>query len=174
MTANLQLVIVAAGDLCRVELSGVVDEQADLSSLMSLTGRVELHLRGIRRINSAGVSKWLDAMQRLDARSVFTVEECSPAVVVQLNMVNDFMGRATVSSFYAPMYCTGCDRESEHLFTTRECVEIGRLPPVACHVCASTLQLEEPEERYLLFLREPTPMVTNGAATPRRPTAPRM
>ena len=60
-----------------------------------------------------------------------------------------------MASFYAPMYCTGCDREDEHLFTTSECVENGRLPPAPCHICGSTLRLDEPEGRYLLFLREP-------------------
>lgn len=158
MRPSLQIDSHTVGDTCRVELSGVVDEQADLSPLTALTGRVELHLRGVRRINSAGVNKWLDTVQRLEAQAALVVEECSPALVVQLNMIAGLMGHATVASFYAPMYCAGCGHEDEHLFTTSECLELGRLPPVSCRVCGARLQLDEPEGRYLYFLCELRPI----------------
>lgn len=139
-----------------VVISGLVDEQVDLTPIIGLDGVVELNLKGIRRLNSAGVRVWVDALRVLSKRARVEVIEASPAVVDQLNMISGFLGGGTLRSFYGPMVCERCDKESNHLFEASEVRELDRLPPVTCATCKQTLELDDDEDRYIHFLREPT------------------
>jgi len=156
MSTKLQIDIRRDGDVSRVTIAGLVDEDADLVRLLSLTGKVELNLRGVRRFNSVGTRDWVGAMQILARKAQIVLVECSPAVINQLNMINGFLAHGTVKSFYGPMLCTRCSHEISHLFTTRECRDHDGLPPVECPKCGSPMGLDELEDSYLLFLREPT------------------
>lgn len=154
--AKLQIDIRREGGVTRVALAGLVDEDADLHKLESLSGPVELNLRDVRRFNSVGTRDWVTVMQHLGAKAQITLVECSPAVIGQLNMISGFLGHGTVRSFYGPMRCPRCSNEVNHLFTTRECRDHDALPSVACPKCSTTMELDELEDSYLLFLREPT------------------
>ena len=80
---------------------------------------------------------------------------CPPPIVDQLNMVEGFMGQATVESFYAPMACEDCDERMEHLFTAAVCRQLGgKLPAISCPACGQNMEVDDLEEQYLLFLRE--------------------
>jgi hypothetical protein len=153
---KLDLDVRRDGDVWRVRVSGLVDEDADLSRLESLTGKVELNLKGVRRFNSVGTRDWVGAMQHLGKNATVVLVECSPAVIGQLNMISGFLAHGTVRSFYGPMRCSVCGHEENHLFTTRECRDSEALPPVTCPKCRSQMDLDELEDSYLLFLREPT------------------
>jgi hypothetical protein len=144
------------GDVWRVTVTGLVDEDAELARLDSLTGKVEINLKGVRRFNSVGTRDWVQAMQRLSKKATVVLVECSPAVIGQLNMISGFLGHGTVRSFYGPMRCSVCGHEANHLFATRECRDAEALPPVTCPKCRSQMDLDELEDSYLLFLREPT------------------
>ncbi len=144
------------GDIWRVALVGLVDEDAELERLDAVSGKVEINLRRVRRFNSVGTRDWVRTMQRLGERATIGLVECSPAVIGQLNMISGFLGHGTVRSFIGPMLCGRCDHEVEHLFTTRECRDHDGLPPVDCPKCGSPMALDELEDSYLLFLREPT------------------
>lgn len=154
--SKLRMDIRREGDVWRVTASGLVDEDADLEPLASLSGKVEINLRNIRRFNSVGTRDWVGAMQRLGQNATIVLVECSPPVIGQLNMISGFLAHGTVRSFYGPMRCNRCTHELSHLFTTRECREHDGLPPVECPKCKSTMELDELEDSYLLFLREPT------------------
>lgn len=153
---KLQINVRRDRDVWRVTVAGLVDEDADLSAFDSLTGKVEIDLKGVRRLNSVGTREWVNAMQRLGRSATVVLVECSPAIISQLNMISGFLAHGTVRSFYAPMGCLRCAREVNHLFTTRDCREHDGLPPVACPTCGATMELDEIENSYLLFLREPT------------------
>lgn len=137
-------------------IAGLVDEDADLVRLLSLSGKVEINLRGVRRFNSVGTRDWVAAMQILGRQAQVVLVECSPAVIGQLNMITGFLAHGTLRSFYGPMLCPRCSHETSHLFTTRECRDHDGLPPVDCPSCGSLMGLDELEDSYLLFLREPT------------------
>lgn len=140
-----------------LRLVGVIDESSDLSPLTRITGRVEINLRGVRRINSFGARHWMDAVRTLTSNAHVTFVECSTAIIDQLNMIQGFLGHATVRSFCAPMICPHCDEELIQVFDTNECREFGiSLPDVECPTCARVMQLDDMEDQYLLFLREPT------------------
>jgi hypothetical protein len=136
-------------------LVGIIDESADLSFLERLAGPTRLNMRGVRRINSYGVRSWIEAVRRVPAAVNFELVECPPSVVDQINMVAGFTGRGRVVSFFAPMICERCGHEKEELFQTEDYRRDQRLPAVKCPRCAATMQVDDLEEQYLLFAREP-------------------
>jgi len=156
MTASFVLAIEEHDHDTFVVVRGDVDEHADLAPLESLSGHVELDLAGVRRFNSIGARFWIDAMRALSRRAKVEVLDCSRAVVEQLNMVRGFLAAATVRSFHAPMRCPRCDLEVDAVFDKQDCVDRDGLPPTPCPTCGAILELDEIEDAYLLFIREPT------------------
>jgi hypothetical protein len=155
VNAGLRIEVRPSGDVTKVTIAGTVDERADFSALEPVSGRVELNLAEIRRFNSVGVRFWMDAIRGLVARATsLSVHECSRAVIDQLNMIRGFLASGAVRSFHAPMRCEGCDLDVDQLFRTDECKDA--LPPVPCPKCGRPLELDDMEDAYLLFLREPT------------------
>ena len=143
---------IVRGPVHQVTVAGVIDEDADLGALAELAGAVELHLAGVRRINSVGVRMWVEAVSALDKRATLTFVGCSRAIVDQVNMIRGFLGHGTVRSFHAPMRCEPCDRDDDVLFEAAACAG-GRLPAVACPDCGKPMVLDDLESSYLLFLR---------------------
>ena len=156
MTSSLHIDSRREGDTHKIAIRGVVDEDAELGALHGLRGKVELNLRGLHRFNSVGTRAWVDAMRTLARTASLVFVECSPAVVFQLNMISGFLAGGRVESFIAPMRCERCERELDQLVTTDECRALDGLPPVACPGCRQPMELDELEDNYLLFIREPT------------------
>lgn len=143
---------IVRGPVTRVTLAGMVDEDADLSPLATLEGDVELHLAGIRRINSVGVRMWVEAIAAADQRARIVFVACARAVIDQVNMIRGFLGHGSVRSFEAPMRCEACDRDDDVVVETAACPG-GRLPPAPCPQCGAPMVLDDLESSYLLFLR---------------------
>ena len=139
-------------------LSGVIDENADLSALLDLhASSVEINLKGIRRINSFGVRSWIDAIRQVPASTRVVFVQCPSPVVDQCNMVTGFLGHGILQSFFAPMTCEECDEQLDQLFETAKCRELGgTLPPTPCPRCGREMEVDDLEEQYLLFVREPS------------------
>jgi eukaryotic-like serine/threonine-protein kinase len=141
----------------RVSIVGIVDEDADLSSLRTLMGKCEVNLAGVRRINSFGARSWMDALRAAAKRAQLVFVECSPPIIDQLNMIRGFLAHGSVRSFYAPMLCERCNHETLHLFDVEACRDnYESLPPVPCSSCGAKMELDDLEDQYLLFIREPT------------------
>lgn len=141
----------------KVEMIGVVDETADFAVFDELSVRVEFDLAGVRRINSFGARAWMDALRELASRASVVFCRLSPPVVDQLNMITGFLAGGRVVSFFAPMTCEKCENEVMHLFDAEEVRDRdGDLPPVPCPECSRTMDLDDLEDQYTLFLREPT------------------
>lgn len=139
----------------RIQLNGLVDENADLSFFGALRGSTTISLKGVRRINSFGVRAWIDGIRKIPRAAAIEFIECSPPVIDQVNMVAGFLGHGKVVSFYAPMFCERCDLEEDRLFQVADCLKNGaRLPEVTCGRCGKPMEMDEVEEQYLLFLRE--------------------
>jgi hypothetical protein len=148
--------VVHAGDADEVTISGVIDENADLSPLVRLGERpIRIHLRGVRRINSFGVRAWMDAIRRVPITAKLSFVHCPPPVVDQCNMVSGFLGHGKLESFYAPMTCAECDEQIDQLFETAACRANGdKLPITPCPRCGRPMEVDDLEEQYLLFVRE--------------------
>src|ERR1051325_9937163 len=99
-----------------VELQGRVDEPAELEPLRAeLRGPVMFRLAKIQAINSTGVREWINLIRDLPAVTELVLSGCSIAIVTQINMVSNFVGKGRVESVYAPYMCGGCATEAEQL-----------------------------------------------------------
>jgi hypothetical protein len=133
-----------------VEISGIIDETADLEGLLGdLDGDVALDLAGVQRINSIGAHRWIGAIDRLTAHRRVTIEAVPYCVGMQANYVANFFARAEVLSCLAPYACTGCEA-SESLLIHRDEVSL-RAPSRWCQRCKSELVFDE-LDGYLDFL----------------------
>lgn len=158
--AHLSLSSRTVEDVTFLKLEGVIDEDNPLArSLKKLDGStVVIDLEGVRRINSCGVRDWVNWLADLDARgkSVILVR-CSPTIVNQLNLVNNFGGKALVKSFFAPYHCARCDIEQQELLQVEDFAGTGRpqAPPVRGKNCAQTrceLAFDDIEDAFFAFL----------------------
>jgi hypothetical protein len=138
-----------------VTLTGVIDENADLSFLERLpAGKVTVNLRGVRRINSYGVRIWLENIRRVPEAVQLQFVELPPPIVDQANMLHGFLGRGRVMSFLVPYVCERCRQYREELLTSEECRGRSSLPVVACPSCSGAMEVDDVEEQYLQISRE--------------------
>ena len=141
-----------------VEFNGEIDENADFSELRRhLRGAVVFRLSDVRRINSCGVREWVNFVRDLPNVSELVFSHCSPAIVTQLNMIYNFLGPASVRSFYAPYVCEKCNREEQKLLDVDTHFPNGGVtepPEFTCERCQEVLQFDDLPERYLSFLTE--------------------
>ena len=103
MSQKFQSTVQHRGDVSYVKLAGVIDEDNELSDLVDRipSGMAVIDLGEIERINSCGVRDWVNWLSKLEhngTRSVLV--ECSPAIVAQINLVNNFTGSGVVKSVY--------------------------------------------------------------------------
>lgn len=145
-------------DATFVKISGVIDEDNRLaSSLKKIDGKtVVLDLEEIVRINSCGVRDWVNWVNDLDAmdKQVILVK-CSPCIVNQLNVVNNFVGQGMVKSFFAPYYCGNCDTEQLRLLPVGDFAgqSAPAAPAVQCRKCGSpNTEFDDLEQAYFAFL----------------------
>jgi hypothetical protein len=141
-----------------VEFSGDIDETADFALLRQrLSGLVVFHLAGVRRLNSMGVRAWMGFVRDLPNVTELTFAHCSPAIVVQLNMIRNFPGPAKVRSLCAPYICESCDREEYQLLDVAVHFPNGyegTMPGLICDRCEAPMEFDDLPERYLAFLSE--------------------
>ncbi len=138
-----------------LNLSGVIDEFADLSFLSHLEGKVVVHLGEVRRINSFGVRLWIDGVRAIPEEASVIFVDVPVPLVEQVNMIHDFFGRGLVESFQAPMACNSCGRMETVLFSVEVC---RKNDPVRleckCGGCDAEMELDDIEEQYLAFLKD--------------------
>ena len=143
-------------------LQGIINERTDLQNMVKdLEGaRITINLKNITRINSCGVRDWVNATKPLAQKFSIEYVECSRAIVDQLNMIVNFLNSGKIVSFYAPYYCDECDKEMEMLINIDEHFpepddrEEPESPDFECPHCKKTMEFNEDEDRYFLFLHE--------------------
>jgi anti-anti-sigma regulatory factor len=143
-------------DMTYVKLSGVIDEDNELQELTDKIpqGTAVIDLSEIERINSCGVRDWVNWLGRIEKNGAKPVlVECSPAIVAQINLVNNFTGNGVVKSFFAPYFCPNCDREKVLLV---EASEMGpsphKAPTCRCDECDGVMDFDDMEDSYFAFL----------------------
>lgn len=147
-----------AGQKTVVELSGCLDERADLMSIQErIVGpEVIIKLSRITRINSAGLLAWNRWLRALIAKGFrLSLHEVANVLVAQANTDHSFLENLPVISFYAPYYCDACGGESLVLVTADDARQRG-LGRGTCRHCGGTTILDEVERTYLLFLTRDT------------------
>jgi anti-anti-sigma regulatory factor len=150
----------------RIRVSGTIDEQADLSAMVSAAvgPEIVLDLGGVRRINSVGVGEWIRAVHRISPDVTVWWENTSVAMVQQLTMIANFQGNGRIRSLMAPYYCRTC--ESEHAVTiSRDGINAASAVSIidqACPECAELMELDEIEPDFVELLADLFPTIENG------------
>ena len=116
-----------------------------------------IDLGEIERINSCGVRDWVNWLCKLEnngTRSVLV--ECSPAIVAQINLVNNFTGNGVVKSFYVPYFCPECDEEKVLLVEASDMGPPPHEPPTCrCDECDLVMDFDDMPDSLLRVPLEP-------------------
>lgn len=156
MSHKFQSSVQHRGDVSYVKLGGVIDEDNELGELVDKipTGTAVIDLGEIERINSCGVRDWVNWLSKLEyngTRSVLV--ECSPAIVAQINLVNNFTGSGVVKSFYVPYFCPECDEEKVLLVEATDMGPPPHEPPTCrCDECDLVMDFDDMPDSYFAFL----------------------
>ena len=171
MSHKFQSSIQHRSDVSYVKLGGVIDEDNELADLADKIprGTAVIDLGEIERINSCGVRDWVNWLSKLEnngTRSVLV--ECSPAIVAQINLVNNFTGNGVVKSFYVPYFCPECDEEKVLLVEATDMGPPPHEPPTCrCDECDLVMDFDDMPDSYFAFLSNQRKLVEpdliNGA-----------
>lgn len=141
-----------------VSLSGEIDEHSDFSGLTKHNSRiVYMDLHDIQRLNSSGVRKWVWAIENMKDSEIHYIN-CSIAIVEQLSMVPEFIGKkSSVESFDARYVCEECN--STHIITLVVGYDIepglphyDEGPQKDCPSCKGKLEFDHNPDSYFFFL----------------------
>jgi len=137
----------------RVVLKGDFTEATSFDELMpAMVGRVDFDVAQVRYMNSLGVRVWCDFLKRAPIQG-YEFHACSVPFILQASMVEDVVGRGTVTSFFAPYHCEACDHQEERLLQSAAVLAASLEPPVfTCPKCQSRLTFDDLPERYFAFL----------------------
>ena len=171
MSQKFQASVQHRGDMSYIKLGGVIDEDNQLGELVDKipTGTAVIDLGEIERINSCGVRDWVNWLYKLEGNGTRSVlVECSPPIVAQINLVNNFTGSGVVKSFYVPYFCPECDEEKVLLVEASDMGPPPHEPPTCrCDECDLVMDFDDMPDSYFAFLSnqkklaEPDPI--NGA-----------
>ena len=156
MNQKFQASVQHRGDMSYVKLGGVIDEDNELGELVEKipNGTAVIDLGEIERINSCGVRDWVNWLSKLDTNGTRSVlVECSPAIVAQINLVNNFTGNGVVKSFYVPYFCPECDEEKVLLVEATDMGPPPHEPPTCrCDECDLVMDFDDMPDSYFAFL----------------------
>jgi len=156
MSQKFQAAVHHRDDVSYVKLSGVIDEDNELADLVDKIppGTAVIDLGEIERINSCGVRDWVNWLGKLEGQQTKSVlVECSPAIVAQINLVNNFTGNGVVKSFYVPYFCPECDEEKVLLVEAADMGPPPHEPPTCrCDECDLVMDFDDMPDSYFAFL----------------------
>jgi CheY-like chemotaxis protein len=147
--------VVKDGERTRVVLRGDFTEATRFDELLpAMVGRVVFDMAQVTYMNSLGVRAWCEFLRQARIQG-YEFHACSVPFILQASMVRDVIGRGTVTSFFAPFHCIGCDHQEERLLQTAAILASGLEPPVfKCPSCAGALEFDDLPERYFAFLAD--------------------
>lgn len=156
MSQKFQHTVQQRGDFSYVKLGGVIDEDNELGELVEKipNGTAVIDLGEVERINSCGVRDWVNWLSKLETNGTRSVlVECSPAIVAQINLVNNFTGSGVVKSFYVPYFCPECDEEKVLLVEAGDMGPPPHEPPTCrCDECDLVMDFDDMPDSYFAFL----------------------
>jgi anti-anti-sigma regulatory factor len=156
MSQKFQAAVHHQNEVTYVKLSGVIDEDNELTDLSDKIppGTSVIDLGEIERINSCGVRDWVNWLGKVEKNNTSVVlVECSPAIVAQINLVNNFTGNGMVKSFYVPYFCPECDEEKVLLVETADMGPPPHEPPTCrCDECDLVMDFDDMPDSYFAFL----------------------
>lgn len=152
LTMKMDWALEPRGEATWLRLRGAITERADFGALLGELGPgpVVVDLAGVTRVNSIGVRHWVDFVGRLCEGRRVELEECSPAFVEQLMLIERMQGDAEVRSIRLPFLCDDCDHGHELTLPLTGQTEIPLTAP--CPRCRVPSELDDLPERYTSLL----------------------
>ena len=139
-----------------VELSGTAEGQDLVKLIGFVEGPLVINCSGITRINSVGIRRWLIYFNNAnEPRNNVKLEEVSLALVEQLNMFQNFMGQAEITSVMAPYLCNNCKNK----YQEKVCIfkldvsKIAKSPSI-CPKCSGQGKFDDDPDLYFRFLKK--------------------
>lgn len=168
MNPKFQASVNARDDVSYVKIGGIIDEDNELGTLADRmgAGTAIIDLSDVERINSCGVRDWVNWLGKAEKQGAQVVlVQCSPAIVAQINLVNNFSGNGVVKNFFAPYFCPNCDREKVLLVETRDVhgQKPFRAPTCRCDECDGPMDFDDMEESYFAFITSGKKVVTDSS-----------
>ncbi len=147
--------VVKDGERTRVVLRGDFTEATRFDELLpAMVGRVVFDTAQVTYMNSLGVRAWCEFLRQARIQG-YEFHACSVPFILQASMVRDVIGRGTVTSFFAPFHCIGCDHQEERLLQSAAILASSHEPPVfKCPSCGGALEFDDLPERYFAFLED--------------------
>jgi ActR/RegA family two-component response regulator len=147
--------VVKDGERIRVVLRGDFTEATRFDELLpAMVGRVVFDTAQVTYMNSLGVRAWCEFLRQARIQG-YEFHACSVPFILQASMVRDVIGRGTVTSFFAPFHCIGCDHQEERLVQTATILASNLEPPTfKCPSCGGALEFDDLPERYFAFLQD--------------------
>jgi len=147
--------VVKDGERIRVVLRGDFTEATRFDELLpAMVGRVVFDTAQVTYMNSLGVRAWCEFLRQARIQG-YEFHACSVPFILQASMVRDVIGRGTVTSFFAPFHCIGCDHQEERLVQTAAILAANLEPPTfKCPRCGGALEFDDLPERYFAFLQD--------------------
>jgi len=147
--------VVKDGERTRVVLRGDFTEATRFDELLpAMVGRVVFDMAQVTYMNSLGVRAWCEFLRHARIQG-YEFHACSVPFVLQASMVRDVIGRGTVTSFFAPFHCIGCDHQEERLLQSAAILASNLEPPVfKCSNCGGALEFDDLPERFFAFLQD--------------------
>ena len=140
-----------------VSLVGVINEDSELSFKnlfleLKESSKITFNFAQVKSINSLGVRAWVSFLRSLEEGRTIAFIECTTDVIMQINMIPSFLGKASVASFYVSYVCDVCNKEEKKLFETASLAPktIPQAPKCAQDDCG--MQTEELEDEYFVFI----------------------
>lgn len=158
MSDRLHVDVSEIENVSYVALAGVIDEDNALSAITERLTRPFALIKSadVERINSCGVRDWVNWLGELQQKQieVFLIE-CSPAMMTQVNLINNFTGHGKILSFYAPYFCPPpCESDKMLLVRMEDALRTQpfRAPVCRCDECDQLLEFDDLESSYFGFL----------------------
>jgi anti-anti-sigma regulatory factor len=143
------------GNALVLRIVGAIEESANFEQLIGDTPNlIYVNCKEIPRINSVGVKAWIRYFQSLAAKNTKIVfQECSTAIVEQINLISNFTCGGQVESIYVPFACVSCKSELVGLFKTEDLKKMQfNLPDLKCTKCSNKAAFDDIPEEYFNFL----------------------
>ena len=146
-----------SGQALVIRLSGSIEESVNFEQLIGeVPQEVIVNCKGIPRINSVGVKGWISYFKKLQEKGVkIRFQECSTAIVEQINLISNFTCGGEVESIYVPFSCGNCNTELVGLFPTTALKQANfQIPALKCTKCGGQAEFDDIPEEYFHFLME--------------------
>ncbi|MCB9557839.1 MAG: hypothetical protein H6707_17135 [Deltaproteobacteria bacterium] len=157
MSARLNIEIQELEEATLVKMSGVIDEDNELAQTVDrIKGpTVLVNAADVERINSCGIRDWVTWLGTIEDKApTLYFLGCSPAIMTQVNLVNNFTGHGRIFNFYAPYFCSNCESDKMLLIDISTALRSKPFaaPTCRCNSCDHTMEFDDIESSYFAFL----------------------